>query len=88
MMTGMLSRIKFPIEYELSPSEIDVGPNWVTLKLKNIGSETLRGLDVQLHSLDTYKLTVYGTGLFGGGRFLSALRAIWGWTLPVGFEAE
>jgi hypothetical protein len=74
MMTGMLSRVKFPIEYELSPSEIDVGPNWVTLKLKNIGSETLRYLDVQLHSLDTYKLYVYGPGSFGAGHYLPILR--------------
>jgi hypothetical protein len=74
MMTGMLSRVKFPIEYELSPSEIDVGPNWVTLKLKCIGSETLRYLDVQLHSLDTHKLYVYGTGSFGAAHYLAALR--------------
>jgi hypothetical protein len=54
---------------------IDVGNNWVTLKLKNIGSETLKELDVQLHSLDTYNLTVYGTGLFGEGRYLPSLES-------------
>jgi hypothetical protein len=34
--------------------------------MKNIGSETLRELDVQLHSLDTLTLDfpVYGTGLY------------------------
>ncbi len=32
--------------------------------LKNISKETLRGLDIQLHSLDTYYLTVYGTGCY------------------------
>ena len=74
MMTGALRRSKYPIEYELSPSEIDVGPNWVTLKLKNIGGEPLRALDIQLHSLDTSRLTVYGTGLFGAGHYLPALR--------------
>ena len=72
-MTEVLGRYKFPFEYELSPSEIDVGTNWVTLKLKNIGTETLRYLDVQLHSLDTYNLTVYGTGLFGAGEYLPEL---------------
>jgi hypothetical protein len=41
---------------------IDKGIHWLTLKLKNIGTETLKGLDVQLHSLDTYYLTVYGIG--------------------------
>ncbi len=74
MMAEMLRRYKYPIAYELNPSEIDVGTNWVTLKLKNIGSETLRYLDVQLHSLDTYNLTVYGTGLFGAGHYLPDLK--------------
>jgi hypothetical protein len=49
----MLSRIKFPIEYELSPTEIGKGKQWLTLKLKNIGRQTLKRLDVELHSLDT-----------------------------------
>ena len=47
MMEAMLWRYKYPFDYELSPSEIDVGTNWVTLKLKNIGIETLRGLDIR-----------------------------------------
>jgi len=74
MMTGTLTRYKFPFDYELTPTEIDVGTNWVTLNLKNVGRETLRFLDIQLHSLDTYNLTVYGTGLFGAGHYLSELR--------------
>jgi hypothetical protein len=60
-------RTKYPIEYELNPTAIDKGTHWLTLKLKNIGSETLRRLDVQLHSLDTLNLqlpAVYGTGDF------------------------
>ncbi len=73
-MTAKFWRIKFPFDYELSPSEMRTGTNWVTLKLKNIGSETLRELDIQLHSLDTYNLTVYGTGLFGAGQYLPELR--------------
>jgi hypothetical protein len=67
MMTGLKSRYKYPIEYELYPTEMDVGTSWVTLKLKNIGREILRYIDVQLHSRDTHNLTVYGTGLFGAG---------------------
>ena len=74
MRAEMLRRYKYPIEYELNPSEIDLGTNWVTLKLKNMGSKTLQELDIQLHSLDTYNLTVYGTGLFGGGHYLPDLR--------------
>jgi len=74
MMIGTLRRYKYPFDYELSPSEIDVGANWVTLKLKNIGSDTLKALDIQLHSQDTSNLTVYGTGLFGAGQYLSELK--------------
>jgi hypothetical protein len=75
MIAVMLSRHKFPFEYELNPQEIDVGTNWVTLTLKNIGREELRHLDIQLHSLDTYNLSVYGTGAFGAGRYLPNLAA-------------
>jgi hypothetical protein len=74
MMEEVLRRYKFPFEYELNPAEIDVGTNWITLKLKNVESETLRYLDIQLHSQDTYNLTVYGTGLFGAGHYLPDLR--------------
>jgi hypothetical protein len=72
-MTTKFWRYKYPIEYELNPTEIDKGIHWLKLKLKNIGSETLYGLDVELHSLDTYYLTVYGTGLFGAGQYLAEL---------------
>jgi len=70
----MLSKCKFPIEYELTPTEIEKGTNWVTLKLKNIGSETLTDLDVQLHSVDTYNLTVYGTWWIGAGQHIAELE--------------
>lgn len=69
----MLSRHKYPFEYEVTPSEIDVGTNWITVTLKNIGRDALQNLDIQLHSLDTYNLSVYGTGLFGTGRYLPNL---------------
>ena len=49
-------RIKYPIEYELSPTEIGKGKQWLTLKLKNTGKPTLERLDVELHSLDTFYL--------------------------------
>jgi hypothetical protein len=70
----MLSRIKYPIEYELEPAEIDKGSNWVTLKLKNIGNETLNKLDVQLHSMDTDLLSVMGSWLLGTGVYVEELR--------------
>jgi hypothetical protein len=64
---------KYPIEYELTPTEIEKGTNWITLKLKNIGNETLKDLDVQLHSLDTYNLSVYGSWWFGAGQYITEL---------------
>jgi hypothetical protein len=69
----VLSRIKYPIEYELNPTEVEKGTNWVTLKLKNIGNETLEDLDVQLHSVDTYNLSVYGTWWIGAGHHITEL---------------
>jgi hypothetical protein len=66
-------RYKYPIEYELNPTEVEKGTSWVTLKLKNIGSEALKGLDVQLHSLDTYNLSVHGSWWFGAGQYITDL---------------
>jgi len=47
-------RYKHPIEYEFNPTEIDKGIHWLKLRLKNTGKVTLKELDVQLHSLDTF----------------------------------
>ena len=49
-------RLKYPIEYELNPTQMDKGKQWITLKLKNIGNKTLKRLSVELHSLDTFYL--------------------------------
>jgi hypothetical protein len=70
----MLSKYKYPFEYELTPTEIEKGTNWVTLKLKNIGNETLEDLDVQLHSVDTYNLTVHGSWWEGAGQHIRELE--------------
>jgi hypothetical protein len=67
-------KLKYPFEYELNPTVVDRGTNWVTLKLKNIGNELLRGLDVQLHSVDTYNLSVFGTWWVGAGQHIWELR--------------
>ena len=69
----MLEKYKYPFEYDLNPSEIEKGSNWVTLKLKNIGNETLSDLDVQLHSVDTYNLSVFGSWFYGAGQFIAKL---------------
>jgi hypothetical protein len=74
-MKATMSRYKYPIEYELNPTVIDNGNSWLTLKLKNTSRDTLRGLDIQLHSLDTYYLTIYGTWWgFGSGQYLKELK--------------
>ena len=52
-------RYKYPIEYELNPTEIDKGLQWLTLKLKNKGRVPLKRLDVELHSIDTFPLTLF-----------------------------
>jgi hypothetical protein len=35
MVTEMLSRIKYPFEYEFNPTDMDKGKQWLTLTLKN-----------------------------------------------------
>jgi hypothetical protein len=55
-------RIEYPFELELIPQEINSGMQWLTLRIKNIGSDTLKNLEVTAHSLDTAGLYVYGTG--------------------------
>jgi len=68
-----LLKWKHPFQYELDPTEIDRGISWITLKLKNIGPKTLNDLDVQLHSVDPYNLSVYGTGWPGAAQYISEL---------------
>jgi hypothetical protein len=55
-------RIEYPFELELTPKEIRRGMHWLTLRVKNIGSVTVKHLEVTAHSLDTAGLYVYGTG--------------------------
>jgi hypothetical protein len=54
--------IRQPIEYDITPKNIDVGTRWLALSLRNIGTEELIRLDVRLNSLDAYSISVYGTG--------------------------
>ena len=74
-------RLKYPIEYELNPTEIDKGTQWLTLKLKNTGSKTLKRLDVELHSLDTFYLLPFifpgARAEYGIMRWLACSRGLW-----------
>jgi len=73
MVAGMLSIIKYPFEYEFNPTEMDKGKQWLTLTLKNIGSKTLKRLDVELHSLDTFYLFpfIFPSGI---GHYIGELK--------------
>ena len=64
-------RSRYPIEYELNPTAIDKGTHWLTLKLKNIGNDTLKRLDVQLHSLDTLN---FQFPISGAGQYLAEFK--------------
>jgi len=66
-------RLKYPIEYELNPTEMDKGKQWLTLTLKNTGSKTLKRLDVELHSLDTFYLFpfIFPSGI---GHYIGELK--------------
>jgi len=52
---------------------MDKGKQWLTLKLKNTGNKTLRRLDVELHSLDTFYLFPLFYP-FGIGQYIGELR--------------
>jgi hypothetical protein len=66
-------RLKYPVEYELNPTEIEKGKQWITLKLKNIGNKTLKRLDVEMHSLDTFYLSPLFFP-FGIGHYIEELQ--------------
>ncbi len=68
---------KAPIQYELNPTDVHEGINWVTLKLKNIETKTLKELDVQMHSVNPFNLLVYGQGLLWG-QYISELGPLKG----------
>lgn len=50
--------IRHPIQYKLSPQQIDQGSHWIIIRLKNIGRKVLNNLDVNLNSLDSLSITV------------------------------
>ncbi len=56
--------VRYPIEYDLTPENVEGGRRWMTLTLKNIGDGDLVGLDVRMNSLDTFSISVYGTGSY------------------------
>ena len=51
-------RFKYPIEYELSPETLEKGTQWLTLRLKNAGDDSLHNLDIKMHSTDTLQISL------------------------------
>ena len=58
----MITRTKYPFEYELKPDQIKVGGKWVNLILKNLSKKTMTRLEVKLYTLDSYLISVFGEG--------------------------
>ena len=56
--------LRYPIEYELTPKNIKARRRWLSLRLKNVSSNTISALDIRLNSLDVYSVSVYGTGSY------------------------
>ena len=50
-------RYKYPIEYELSPESLEKGTHWLTLRLKNVGDDSLHNLDIKMHSTDSLQIS-------------------------------
>ena len=50
-------RVKYPIEYELSPDSIERGSHWLTVRLKNTGDNNLKNLNTKMHSLDSLHIS-------------------------------
>ncbi len=57
-------RLKRPFEYKIKPKQVDKGTRWITVDIKNVSTDKLTQLDVQLHSLDSYFFGIYGTGSY------------------------
>jgi hypothetical protein len=53
---NMLRR-KYPFEYELSPDTLEKGTKWMTLRLKNVGEDSLHALDITMHSSDSLHIS-------------------------------
>ena len=50
-------RFKYPIEYELSPDILEKGTQWLTLRLKNAGDDSLHNLDIKMHSTNSLQIS-------------------------------
>jgi len=76
-------KLKRPFEFEITPETIDSGTHWITIKLQNVSEDTLTNMDIRLHSMNPFFITVLGTG-----SFLSILKNNETGTIPFQVNAE
>ena len=53
-----MTRRKYPFEYELDPQTLEKGTRWLTLRLKNIGDDSLHNMDINMHSTDSLQISL------------------------------
>ncbi len=57
-------KIRHPIEFEIIPERVERGTKWVTMRIRNLSDNTLKNLDVNLNSRDSFFLEPLGTGKY------------------------
>lgn len=57
-------KTKLPFEFDITPDKIMTGTHWVTVHLKNLSNDTINNIDIKLHSIDPYFVSVLGTGKY------------------------
>lgn len=57
-------KIRHPVEFEIIPERVERGTKWVTLRIRNLSDNTLKNLDVNLNSRDSFFLEPLGTGKY------------------------
>ncbi len=57
-------KTKLPFEFDITPDKIMTGTHWVTVHLKNLSKDTINNIEIKLHSIDPYFVSVLGTGKY------------------------
>lgn len=57
-------KLKRPFEFDIIPDRIETGRHWISVKLKNVSNDELTNLDVRLHSMNPFFLSIIGSGTF------------------------
>jgi hypothetical protein len=57
-------KIRHPVEFEIIPERVERGTKWVTIRIRNLSDNTLKSLDINLNSRDSFFLEPLGTGKY------------------------